>query len=63
MLLPSQLAVLPQHGTALIINAPTLGGERRAATQETVPRHAARLVAIFRSGRPARRQLGEVNGI
>ena len=59
----SELSVFPEHRAAFVADAPAMGGKRRAAMQEVAPGHAAGVVAQPRGGRPARRQLGEIDGV
>jgi hypothetical protein len=52
-----------QHGAALVVDAPAMGGKRRTAAQEIAEGHAAVAVAQLGGGRTARRKLGEINGV
>jgi hypothetical protein len=58
-----QLSVLSQHRAALVAHAQAMGRERRAATQQIAPCHAAGTVAPPRRGRPAWRELGKIDGL
>ena len=52
-----------QHRAALVADAPAMGGKRRPAAQEVIPAHAAFTVAQLGCGRPAWRQLGEIDRV
>lgn len=52
-----------QHRAALVADAPAMGGKRRAAAQKVIPTHAAFTVAQLGCGRPAWRQLGEIDRV
>ena len=57
----SQLSVLFEHSAAIAADAPAMCGQRSAATKQTFPSHAARMVTHLGCRRFAWRQFSEID--
>jgi len=56
-----KLPILLEHGAAVAADAPTMGGERSAATEQIIPGHTSGMVAQLGCSRFAWRQFGKID--